>query len=69
MAEIDGHDFGAGELNIFLFTENPKATFDKAREFLENRRLDYAVRAAFRELTQEEFVVLWPPGANAFSIA
>jgi hypothetical protein len=25
---VDGHDSGSGEMNIFIFTEDPKATFD-----------------------------------------
>ena len=26
-AEIDGHDLGSGEFNVFIFTDNPEATF------------------------------------------
>ncbi len=26
-ANVDGHDCGAGEANIFIFTSDPKATF------------------------------------------
>ena len=25
---VDGHDIGSGEMNIFIFTEDPKATFE-----------------------------------------
>jgi hypothetical protein len=27
-AEVDGHDWSASEMNIFVLTENPTATFD-----------------------------------------
>jgi hypothetical protein len=26
-AKVDGHDFGSGEMNIFILTEDPVATF------------------------------------------
>jgi hypothetical protein len=27
-AEVDGHDFGSGEMNIFILTDDPVATFN-----------------------------------------
>ena len=34
LATIDGHDFGSGEFNIFVLTEDPKTTFEKLMHLL-----------------------------------
>ena len=28
---VDGHDFGSGEMNIFVHTDNPKSAFEKIK--------------------------------------
>ena len=69
-ADVDGHDCGSGETNIFIFTSDPAATFWRVRHTLKQEgRLD-AVTAACREATGEQFTVLWPEGsAQEFRVA
>ena len=31
LAEVDGHDSGSGEANIFIFTSEPNETFERVR--------------------------------------
>jgi hypothetical protein len=31
---VDGHDFGSGEMNIFVHTDKPNPTFKKSRLLL-----------------------------------
>jgi hypothetical protein len=48
-AEVDGHDIGSGQGNIFIFTDNPQSAFDAARPVLQKaRRLNNAT-VAYRE--------------------
>jgi len=69
-ADVDGHDCGSGETNIFIFTSDPAATFWRIRQLLKQEgRLD-AVTAAYREADGEEYTVLWPEGTTQeFTIA
>jgi len=36
-ADVDGHDVGSGETNIFIFTSNPAGTFDSVKPVLRAR--------------------------------
>jgi hypothetical protein len=66
-AEIDGHDAGSGEGNIFVRTDTPEVTFQKALPCLDERATDL-VRAAFREIEGDRYTVLWPPGLTLFRV-
>jgi len=65
---VDGHDAGSGEFNIFIFTDEPQAAFHKAKEILGGRKDWAEVRAAYRGISAEEYVVLWPRELLAFSV-
>jgi len=64
LADVDGHDFGSGEMNIFIFTADPTATFKRVRPVLERRQQLQSVTAAFREADGEQFAVIWPEGSR-----
>ena len=36
-AEADGHDLGAGEFNVFIFTDDPSGTFRKIQSLPETQ--------------------------------
>ncbi len=59
-ADVDGHDVGSGETNIFIFTCDPEATFHQARPVLERRQQLQSVTIAYREVEGEQFTVIWP---------
>src|SRR5438093_4411286 len=61
-ADVDGHDVGSGETNIFIFTSDPAATFRRARPVLERRQQLQSVTVAYREGEGEQFTVIWPEG-------
>lgn len=59
-AEVDGHDVGTDVMNLFIFTNDPAATFEQAKPVLERReQLDW-VTAAYREVEGERYTVIWP---------
>jgi hypothetical protein len=66
---VDGHDFGSDEFNIFILTDHPAATFDQAMKAVRRARLPQSVRVAYRNITGEDYVILWPPGLAEFRIA
>ena len=56
---VDGHDFGSGEMNIYIHTNNPEDAYKKAKESLQTLiKIEYV--AAFRELEGENYTVLYP---------
>lgn len=67
-AEVDGHDFGSGEGNIFLYTNDPELVFRRSRELLPGAVLE-GMRAAYRQVYGETYTILWPPDLKEFRIA
>jgi hypothetical protein len=68
-ATVDGHDFGLGEMNIFIFTEQPTRTFEKIHALLLDRDPSHSMRAAYRDVSEDGFVILWPVGREVFEVA
>lgn len=69
IAEVDGHDFGVCEFNIFVLTDRPTEAFDVAKVLIQQRQPQQQLRAAYRDMAKEEFVILWPPGLREFTVA
>jgi len=68
-AKVDGHDFGSGQANIFIFTSDPDMTFWKIRQLLKLEKLLDAVTAAYRPADGENYTVIWPKDSKKrFSI-
>jgi hypothetical protein len=67
--EVDGHDFGSGEFNIFIRTNNPTKAFEAAEKIRQKELPDRIPSAAYREIDGEDFVILWPPELKSFSVA
>jgi hypothetical protein len=68
--EVDGHDSGSGEANIFILTSDPDVSFASALAvIMKDTGLAASLRAAFRPLDADEYSVLWPTGETVFSVA
>jgi dsDNA-binding SOS-regulon protein len=63
-AKVSGHDCGSGEMNIFIHTDEPENTFKQIHHVLAEHESFPNLVAAYRELTGEEYSVLWPIGFN-----
>ncbi len=68
-AEVDGHDSGSGEMNIFILTEDPIATLTLVQQTNESVRPREEMKAAYRLLDRDDYVCLWPPELRHFDIA
>jgi hypothetical protein len=67
-ASVDGHDFGSGEFNIFIFTDNPDESFLRVQKILQTVKPDGAMNVAYRDTGEDEYVVLWPPDSAEFRV-
>ena len=65
---VDGHDIGSGEMNIFIFTENPRATFEHVLNIGSIPNHVSNLKAGYREVGEDEFVPLHPKGLDHFSV-
>jgi hypothetical protein len=67
LAEMDGHDFGSGEGNLFIATDDPERTFARVRQVMDLGTLE-SLKAATRETEGEDYRPIWPPGLKEFRI-
>lgn len=66
---VDGHDFGSGEMNIFVQTDLPFAAFQDAQASLSIDQRWADVRAAFRSTDSDLYTVVWPETLLEFSVS
>ena len=69
LGEVDGHDMGAGEMNIFVRTNHPKLAFEKIKEIPEIVEFMPDLKAAYRDVGTDIFTIVYPPGLKHFMIA
>ena len=69
IAEVDGHDMGSGQTNIFMIASDPLLAFDRAKVVLARAGLLPGVTAAYRPASGDAYTVLWPPHQHTFSVA
>jgi len=68
VATVDGHDFGLGEFNIFVLTDDPATVFGKAHGIVISQGVPNGMRSAYREMDGEDYVILWPSSLTEFSV-
>lgn len=68
IAEIDGHDAGSGEVNIFLHTNEPRLAFEAAKKTLGSRDFLIGLRAGYRERSGTVYQPIWPSELSSFSL-
>ncbi len=69
LGEVDGHDMGSGEANIFIFTEGPERAFERIQTSGLANDVMSNLRVAYREVTGESFTLIHPPGFSRFTVA
>jgi hypothetical protein len=58
-SDVDGHDFGADEFNIFILTNHPEESFQNSKKLIDQGYPQHQLKAAYRGLGKNEFVILW----------
>ena len=59
-ATLDGYDINAKEIDLFVVTPDPKASFRRIKAVLEAREMMQGVSAAHRLVGGARFTSLWP---------
>lgn len=62
VAQLDGHDTGAREIDLFMTTADPGSAFRRSKRRLEELALLDKVVVAHRLEGGARFTVLWPLG-------
>lgn len=66
---VDGHDFGSGEMNIFIHTDDPGDAFDRSKPLIPVS-LEPTLKVAYRSLSSDEYTWVYPANSDtAFKIA
>ena len=65
-AVVDGHDFGSGEGNIFIRTDDPRAILKRIDDLLST--VKPYMRVAFRHHDEDDYTPLWPPDLGVFEV-
>jgi hypothetical protein len=63
-AEVDGHDIGSEEANVFVLTSDPVGTFGAIRPILDRVNLLTAATVAYRPVNGQTYTVVWPAQSN-----
>jgi hypothetical protein len=66
--EVDGHDAGSREMNIFIRTDDPHRTFLDIKKLLGTHDFWNEARVAYREATGSKYTILWPENLRQFKI-
>ncbi|WP_284982865.1 hypothetical protein [Arthrobacter sp. efr-133-TYG-118] len=66
---VDGHDFGAGQMNIFVQTDRPLEAFQDAKTSLSLDPRWAGARAAYRPAEGDRYVLVWPATLEGFSVS
>jgi hypothetical protein len=68
-ADVDGHDLGSGEANIFIFTSDPIRTVTQCMPAVSAEGLLPLLSAAYRRVGEDRYVRVWPLGdTTAFEV-
>ena len=67
-SEVDGHDPGSGQVNIFIRTDEPTKTFDDVKNILKASDAWTDIRIAYRNLEGSKYTVLWPKNLKEFKV-
>jgi hypothetical protein len=66
---VDGHDIGAGEMNVFIHTGDPKGTFAKIMSLIEGKYDLKELMVGYRNFEDHDYTPVFPPGLGVFRAA
>lgn len=68
-SEVDGHDFGSGQMNIFILTNEPVEILEEIKTILIEKGNDLSMmKVAYRNIESESFTILWSEGLKEFIV-
>lgn len=66
--EVDGHDVGSGDANIFIITNKPEDTFQNLKPYLIDKKLINFVKIAYRRTDEGKLIILYPDSLKEFRL-
>jgi hypothetical protein len=66
--EVDGHDVGATEMNIFIVANSPRETFQRLMSRIPQLAGRSDLKVAYRKLDGEVYTIIWPEDLCEFSV-
>ena len=69
---FDGHDIGSGQIDFFVYTNNPQNTFESVSQLLGKERMK-GLKAAYRKRDKDgyatgKYLIVWPEGLKKFRV-
>lgn len=68
LGDVDGHDAGSGEINIFVLTNDPQLVFERIRGLFNTKKTMPDFKVAYREIGKNDFTIIHPFGLPHFAI-
>ena len=65
---VDGHDVGAGEMNVFIHTDDRKGAFEKTMSLIQGKYDLKELMVGYRNFEDDDYPV-FPPGLSVFRVA
>ncbi|MGO4502479.1 MULTISPECIES: hypothetical protein [unclassified Dyella] len=62
--ELEGYDVSPKEINLFMLASDPRLSFRRAKDVLEELGITNGVSAAFRVAGGSSFTSIWPVRAT-----
>ena len=59
---VDGHDFGSGEMNIFVHTNGPARAFELCEPNIPPK-FGTSLKAAYRRMSEDRYHWIYPEGS------
>jgi hypothetical protein len=67
-SNVDGHDIGAGETNIFIETDDPNGLYEEIKSALGSHGAWSYIRVAYRNTEGGAYMILWPKNLRDFRV-
>jgi len=68
IGEVDGHDEGSGEINVFIRTTRPQDSFNALLGSIEQSFSKNELKAAFRPESGSMYSIIWPEDLTEFTV-
>jgi len=68
VGHVDGHDAGAGQMNIFVHTDDPLRAFERIKSLPRPVRLPAGLKVAYRAFDGDSYEVLYAQGLTSFVV-
>ena len=66
---VDGHDIGAGEMNVFIHTDDRKGAFEKTMSLIQGKYDLKELMVGYRNFEDDDYTPVFPPGPSVFRVA